>query len=118
MEIRLRYFEGCPHWKIAQDRLREALLAEDMADVEPILERVETPQDAERLPVPRLADDPLGWSRPVRWSDCCLRSDVPRLPDTGGSRRVPHPSSFERPCGRPDPVAQRADPATVEDRRR
>ncbi len=49
MEIRLQYFEGCPHWKIAQDRLREALLAEDMADVEPILERVETPEDAERL---------------------------------------------------------------------
>jgi hypothetical protein len=49
MEIRLRYFEGCPHWKIAQDRLREALLAEDMADVEPILERLETPEDAERL---------------------------------------------------------------------
>jgi hypothetical protein len=49
MEIRLRYFEGCPHWKIAQDRLREALLAENMADVEPILERVETPEDPERL---------------------------------------------------------------------
>ncbi len=41
-------------------------------------------------PVPRLADDPLGWSRPVRWSDCCLRSDVPRQPDTGESRRVTH----------------------------
>jgi hypothetical protein len=49
MEIRLRYFEGCPHWKIAQDRLREALLAEDIADVEPILEHVDTPEDAERL---------------------------------------------------------------------
>ena len=31
------------------DRLREALRAEGMADVEPILERVETPEDAERL---------------------------------------------------------------------
>jgi hypothetical protein len=41
-------------------------------------------------PVHRLADDPCGWSRPVRWSDCGLRSDVPRLPDTGGSRWVTH----------------------------
>jgi hypothetical protein len=31
------------------DRLREALRAEGVADIEPILERVETPEDAERL---------------------------------------------------------------------
>jgi hypothetical protein len=31
------------------DRLRDALRAEGMADVEPILERVETAEDAERL---------------------------------------------------------------------
>jgi hypothetical protein len=49
MEIRLRYFEGCPPWKIARDRLREAPLAEDMSDVVRILEPVETPEDAERL---------------------------------------------------------------------
>ena len=49
MEIRLRYFEGCPHWKIAHGRLLEALRAESLAHVRPILERVETPEDAERL---------------------------------------------------------------------
>lgn len=49
MEIRLRYFEGCPHWQTAHDRLREALRAEGMGDVEPVLERVETAEDAERL---------------------------------------------------------------------
>lgn len=49
MEVRLRYFEGCPHWQAMHDRLREALRAEGMAKVEPILERVETAEDAERL---------------------------------------------------------------------
>jgi hypothetical protein len=49
MNVTLRYFQGCPHWRTAHDRLREALRAEGMADVEPVLERVETAEDAERL---------------------------------------------------------------------
>ena len=48
-EVRLRYFEGCPHWQIVYDRLREALRAEGMASLEPIFERVESAEDAERL---------------------------------------------------------------------
>jgi hypothetical protein len=49
MEVRLLYFGGCPHWQTMHDRLRDALRAEGMADIEPILERVETAEDAERL---------------------------------------------------------------------
>ncbi len=49
MEVRLLYFERCPHWQTLHGRLREALRAVGMADVEPILERVETAEDAERL---------------------------------------------------------------------
>ena len=49
MNVTLRYFESCPQWRTAHDRLREALRAEGMADVEPVLERVETAEDAERL---------------------------------------------------------------------
>jgi len=49
MEIRLLYFEGCPHWQTLHGRLREALRAVGVAGVEPILERVETAEDAERL---------------------------------------------------------------------
>jgi hypothetical protein len=48
-EIRLRYFEGCPNWSTTYERLRAVLRHEGMAEVEPILERVETPDDAERL---------------------------------------------------------------------
>jgi hypothetical protein len=38
-----------PYWQTAHDRLREALRAEGLVDVEPVLERVETAEDAERL---------------------------------------------------------------------
>jgi hypothetical protein len=46
--IILRYFDGCPNWKIAHSRLTEALQKQGMAgDVR--LERVETPHEADRL---------------------------------------------------------------------
>ena len=38
----LRFFEGCPSWRIALERLRDL-------GVEPELERVTTVEDAERL---------------------------------------------------------------------
>jgi hypothetical protein len=47
--IQLLYFEGCPHWPTMHDHIREALRAEGMQGVEPILVRVETQEDAERL---------------------------------------------------------------------
>lgn len=49
MEVGLLYFEGCPHWRTLHDRLRAALREEGMPSVEPILMRVETAEDAERL---------------------------------------------------------------------
>ena len=47
--VTLQHFEGCPHWQTMYVRLREAMRAEGMADVEPLLERVETLEEAERL---------------------------------------------------------------------
>ena len=41
MEVRLRYFDGCPNWRTAYERL-QAL------GIEPVLERVESPEEAER----------------------------------------------------------------------
>jgi hypothetical protein len=49
MRVTLRYFDGCPNWHTTYDRLRDVLREEGMADVEPILEQVETAEDAERL---------------------------------------------------------------------
>lgn len=47
-EITLRYFDGCPNWKVAKERIEAALgqLAETGAVR---LERVETPQQADEL---------------------------------------------------------------------
>ncbi|HEX4929365.1 MAG TPA: hypothetical protein VFV62_01560 [Gaiellaceae bacterium] len=49
MEVLLRYFDGCPSWRTARDRI-EAVLAElGRSDAEISLERVESPEDAGRL---------------------------------------------------------------------
>lgn len=48
-DIRLRYFDGCPSWELAHDRIR-ATLRELRSDDTPLsLERVESLEDAERL---------------------------------------------------------------------
>jgi hypothetical protein len=49
VRVTLRYFDGCPHWRIAYDRLRQVLREEGLIDVEPVLELVVTADDAERL---------------------------------------------------------------------
>ena len=49
VRVTLRYFDGCPHWRIAHDRLRQVLREEGLLDVEPLLEPVVSPEDAERL---------------------------------------------------------------------
>jgi hypothetical protein len=47
--VTLQYFDGCPHWRTAYERVNEVLgdMGED--DISVALERVESPEDAERL---------------------------------------------------------------------
>lgn len=48
MDIELQYFDGCPNWRTAADRLREALdTTETTASVTYV--QVETDEEAERL---------------------------------------------------------------------
>ena len=49
MDVRLLYFDGCPHWVVAEERLRSALasIGRDDETIQRVL--VETPEDAERL---------------------------------------------------------------------
>jgi hypothetical protein len=49
VDIRLLYFDGCPHWMVAEERLRAALarLGRDGEKIRHVL--VETSEDAERL---------------------------------------------------------------------
>lgn len=49
MEITLQYFDDCPNWQVAEDRLRQALSEIGRPD-EPIgRQRVENPEEAERV---------------------------------------------------------------------
>lgn len=48
MGVQLLYFDGCPHWTLAQERLRSAL-AKVGRDDEIAHVLVDTPEDAERL---------------------------------------------------------------------
>jgi hypothetical protein len=46
--IVIRYFAGCPHWRIAEERVRDALRTAGLADVTVEYERVETIENAIR----------------------------------------------------------------------
>ncbi len=47
--VAIRYFDGCPSWRTAFHRLNEVLAEAGHDDIPVVLERIETPEDAERL---------------------------------------------------------------------
>jgi hypothetical protein len=49
MDVRIRYFDDCPSWRTAEERVRAVLADLGRSDVRPLLERVATPEDADRL---------------------------------------------------------------------
>jgi hypothetical protein len=49
MEITLQYFDDCPNWGVAEQRLRLALVELGQPDQVIDHQRVETPEDAERV---------------------------------------------------------------------
>ncbi|MGH9014462.1 MAG: thioredoxin family protein [Acidimicrobiia bacterium] len=49
MDLELRYFDGCPHWKTAEERLRQALATTGQTGVEFTYQKVTSPEGAERL---------------------------------------------------------------------
>jgi hypothetical protein len=67
MRVTLRHFEGCPNWQTADARLRTVLDSTGHRDVIVTYEKVETPEDAERLgfigsPTVLVAgSDPFAW---------------------------------------------------------
>jgi hypothetical protein len=48
MRIVLQYFEGCPNWKLTEQRLREALVQSGL-EAEPLKQLVESHEQAQRL---------------------------------------------------------------------
>jgi hypothetical protein len=49
MRVELLYFDGCPHWRLADERLTEALRVLGRGDVRVERHRVETAEQAEEL---------------------------------------------------------------------
>ena len=50
MQVTVLYFENCPNWKMASRRLQDALSTVGLTDaVEVSYQRVETPEEAERV---------------------------------------------------------------------
>ena len=49
MQVELFYFDGCPNWTVANDRLREALKSAGRAEVAVERHLVETAEEAERV---------------------------------------------------------------------
>jgi hypothetical protein len=47
--VTIRYFDGCPHWRTAYQRVNEVLGEIGNLDMKVDLERVDTHEDAERL---------------------------------------------------------------------
>ncbi|HEX8771599.1 MAG TPA: thioredoxin family protein [Acidimicrobiales bacterium] len=45
MDIRLQYFDGCPNWHVADERLRDAMRKSGIEN-EIVYERIETPERA------------------------------------------------------------------------
>ncbi len=49
MEITLQYFDDCPNWQVAEDRLRQVLAELGRPEQEIRRQRVETSEEAERI---------------------------------------------------------------------
>jgi hypothetical protein len=47
MDVTLLYFDGCPNWTLARDRLREVMPRAGLDERPLTYRRVETPEDAE-----------------------------------------------------------------------
>ena len=49
MDVKVLFFDGCPNWEVADERLREALTQTGRGDVRVEHHRVTTPEEAETV---------------------------------------------------------------------
>src|SRR5258708_28141024 len=49
VKITIQFFDGCPHWELAERRLRQALADIGREDVQITPQRIDSPEDAQRL---------------------------------------------------------------------
>lgn len=49
MKVTIQYFDGCPHWKLAEQRVRRVLEGMSSDDVTLDYELIDSPETAERV---------------------------------------------------------------------
>lgn len=49
MKITIQYFDGCPHWKLADERLRRVIASIPTADTALEYQLIDSPEMAERV---------------------------------------------------------------------
>ena len=49
MKVTIQYFDGCPHWKLADERVRRVLDGVSTGDVTLEYELIDSPERAERV---------------------------------------------------------------------
>lgn len=49
MKVTIQYFEGCPHWKLADERVRKVIEGLSDDDVTLEYQLIDTPETAERV---------------------------------------------------------------------
>ena len=49
MRVTIQYFDGCPHWKLADERVRRVLEGASTDDVTVEYELIDSPERAERV---------------------------------------------------------------------
>jgi hypothetical protein len=49
MKLTIQFFDGCPHWQLAEQRLRQAMTDLGRKDVEITYQRIDSPDDAEQF---------------------------------------------------------------------
>lgn len=49
MRVTIQYFEGCPHWRLADERVRKVLGPGPQDDVEVEYQLIDSPEQAQRV---------------------------------------------------------------------
>ena len=49
MKVTIQYFDGCPHWKVADEQVRKVLRSLSRADVVLEYQFIDSPETAERV---------------------------------------------------------------------
>jgi hypothetical protein len=97
VDVRLLYFEDCPHWRLADDRLREAVATLFDPTITVVYQLVRTPEEAEQAGFRGLPTILVNGRDPFAAPDDPMGLACRLYPGTAGAERHPALNSCE-PC--------------------